>query len=332
MKKTTLLLSLLIGTAISFGQYSFSKTTGTYSDLSGSTSLTNGNTWDDDQFTIPLGFNFTYFDSTISTMYIEDYGLGAYLVTDPSETGIIPMLIPYGADITDRGWDDLTGPSSGGLSPISYLLTGTTGSRILKVEWKNVGFYDDIDDNGISTDFTNFQLWLYEGTNNIEIHFGPNSITQPALSYSGETGSSVELITGFDFALDEYGANTITLEGIPTAPTVKVINTFDSLEFLNGTIPNGTIYKFTKTGGTVGVKENNAVQAQIYPNPALSLITITSDNESINSVVITDVNGRIVTEIPSNFQSIDVSGLDSGIYFAQINTYEGSVVKRFVKK
>jgi len=336
MKKITLLVSLLIGSALSFSQYTFSKTTGTYSDLVSPTSLSNGATWDDPQYTIPLGFNFDYFNSTINQIFIAGYGLGSYLAVDTANTGLVSYLIPYGADLADRGYDDNVGSqSTGGLSPISYLLTGTVGSRIMKIEWKNAGFYSDIDDDGTSTDFTNFQLWLYEGTNNIEIHFGSNSILQTSLCFDGETGSSVQLLPDFNLTTDNYGPNSITLKGIPSSPSVKVINSFDSLEYLNGVIPNGTIYKFTKVSGTVSIQENvNTFKTRIFPNPANNFIHVVSENNktSISQIQIMDLSGKVVRTINSQFNQIDISELNSGIYMVNVFSSDGgSTNSKFVK-
>ena len=336
MKKTLLFISIFLVSTFSFSQYSFSKSTGTYSNLVSPTSLTNGITWDDPQFTVPIGFNFKYFDSTISTFYIEDYGFGAHLAINDNETGKIPTLIPYGSDIIDRAYDLVSGTStSGGLSPISYKLSGITGARILKIEWKNVGFYGDIDDDDVSTDFTNFQLWLYEGSNNIEIHFGPNSITSPLLSYDGEGGTSIELMSNYDYDLDDYGPNSIILRGNPTAPNVKIINTFDSLEFMNGTIPNGTIYKFTKTGGTASVKESKLIfNTKIYPNPANNFIKVASEDvtKKISQIQIMDMNGKIIKTVVNQFNTIDVSQFNSGIYLVKVSSEDGLISNsKFVK-
>jgi hypothetical protein len=335
MKKITLSFSLLLGVALSYGQYSFTKTTGTYSNLVSPISLTNGATWDDPQLTIPLGFNFDYFDSTINKIFIEDFGLGAYLLINTSETGVIPTLIPYGADIVDRGYDDNVGPTtSGGLSPISYQISGTSGSKIMKIEWKNVGFLEDIGDNGISIDFTNFQLWLYEGSNVIEIHFGPNSITQTSLCFDNETGSSVQLLPEMDYTALDYGPNGIILKGSPSSPSVKIINHFDSLEFLNGVIPNGTIYRFSKTGGTISLIENSfSFDAQIFPNPANNFITITSKElNQISQVLLIDINGKLFKTINNQFNNINISDLNSGVYFVKIISKEGLISNsKFVK-
>ena len=79
------------------------------------------------------------------------------------------MIIPYGADIADRGYNTPISESD-----VFYKLTGEPGSRIFKLEWKNVGFYREIAEQGTANNYTNFQLWIYEGSSDIEVRFGPN--------------------------------------------------------------------------------------------------------------------------------------------------------------
>ena len=336
MKKSILFITLIYSSMLSISQYTFSKTTGTYTDLVGSTSLTNGTTWDDPQLTIPLGFSFQYFDSTISTIYIEDYGVGAELAINSSETGIIPSLSPFDEDLVDRSFDVNSGnPSTGGTSPISYLLTGTAGSRIMKIEWKNAGFYEDIDDDGTSVDFVNFQVWLYEGSNNIEFHYGPNSISQPQLCYESGIGAIVVLYPAQNYLTGDSGPNVINLTQAPTAPIIKIINSFDSLGSLNATIPNGTIYQFTKSGGSVSINESDLdFKIKIYPNPAISILNINNiENRKITNVSIIDVSGKLVIS-KGNFvnKTMNIETLENGVYFLKIESKDGIALKRFMKQ
>ena len=72
----------------------------------------------------------------------------------------------------------------------------------------------------------------------------------------------------------------------------------------------------------------------IYPNPANDRLYIEAEAE-INEVVIYDIYGRHqVTETPSHrdMTSVNVSGLNAGIYFVKINTNQGEIVKRFIKR
>lgn len=316
--------------------YNFSVSTGNYSDLNGSISLNNGMTWDDPAFSIPIGFNFQYFNETIDHIYITEEGLGATLTTDSNQSGTLPILIPYGADIIDRGYDfDIGEAPSGSLSNISYILEGTTGSQILKLEWNNVGFYSELDENEVSNDFTNFQLWLYEETNVIEIHFGPNSINYPFLSFDGETGSNIALVPQFNFYSYEIIGNGYGLNGNPSSPNFVTIND-DSfyLNFLNGIIPNGTIYKFSPAELGLSKLENIDEKLLLYPNPSINKFNVSfdGDDQEIHGVTILNMTGKVIKEIIYTKDEIDVSDLNPGVYLVKIYTSKGEIYKRFVKK
>ena len=79
------------------------------------------------------------------------------------------------------------------------------------------------------------------------------------------------------------------------------------------------------------IEEKNA-SFDIYPNPVNDKLYIEAETE-IEEVVVYDVYGRRqVTETPSHQGSIDVSELNSGVYFVKVVTEKGEAVQRFVKK
>ena len=84
--------------------------------------------------------------------------------------------------------------------------------------------------------------------------------------------------------------------------------------------------------GNIEVAENNF---NIYPNPVNDRLYIETESE-IEEVVVYDVYGRVQNLRNSETQklrnSIDVTDLNSGIYFVKVVTENGEVVKRFVKK
>ncbi|WP_299889142.1 T9SS type A sorting domain-containing protein [uncultured Lacinutrix sp.] len=320
-------------TTLSIAQsYNFSKLTGTYTNLANSTSLNNNVPWDDPELTIPIGFNFQYFNSTLSELTLFSDGDGADLSTQTTPTGTLPILIAYGVDIIDRGYDfNNPNANTGSLSNISYKLEGTVGSRILKIEWKNVGFYEDINDDGISIDYTNFQLWLFEGINTIEIHFGPNSITQPNLNFEGETGARIGLVENYNFNTETLIGTAKMLNGDPNAPFLVNSND-DTLEsiYLNGVIPNGTIYRFENQNLSINNFELDKTTS-LFPNPSKEYFKLTTNSNTINSISIINTSGLIIKTIHNPKSKIDVSYLSSGIYFIKINTKLGSVSKKLIK-
>ena len=76
-----------------------------------------------------------------------------------------------------------------------------------------------------------------------------------------------------------------------------------------------------------GVGENDIVDVAVYPNPAQNLIILrANDDTPIQSVDLYNVTGQIV--ITSTETEINVSELESGIYFVNILTEKGAVTKK----
>ena len=83
-----------------------------------------------------------------------------------------------------------------------------------------------------------------------------------------------------------------------------------------------------------GIEDNFTNNVSIYPNPVKDRLYIETESE-IEEVIVYDIFGRHqVTETPSHQEmiSIDISNLNSGVYFVKINTTNGNIVKRFVKE
>ncbi|MDP1621590.1 MAG: T9SS type A sorting domain-containing protein [Bacteroidales bacterium] len=290
----------------SSGDYSFSTTTGTYSNLSNAISINNNQLWDDPEDSIPVGFNFKLYDLVLDTVYLG-IGYGG-LVSSVIDTNFEAdyLVLPFETDLIDRG--NISGISQ---SPISYKLEGASGNRILKVEWNNAGFYDEGELLGTLHDYINFQLWLYEGSNDIEIHFGPNMITNPLINYGQETGAII--------GLSDYNLiNPYLLSGNPVNPVLS-----DTLVFLGGTPADGTIYKFSNL--TSGIKNNQPgnFDVQIYPNPAHQIAIVRVNNGKLNhaELRITDTFGRTIKairDIQTNEISVDCNNLIKGIYLYQL--------------
>lgn len=87
--------------------------------------------------------------------------------------------------------------------------------------------------------------------------------------------------------------------------------------------------------GTLGVNQFLSDKFSTYPNPATNLVTISNnDNILLTNIIVTDINGRTVKTMKINNLSevqINVGELNSGIYFMNIDTESGKVVKKFIK-
>ncbi|MAL59865.1 MAG: hypothetical protein CMC14_07455 [Flavobacteriaceae bacterium] len=70
----------------------------------------------------------------------------------------------------------------------------------------------------------------------------------------------------------------------------------------------------------------------LHPNPTLNTLFIASENLEITSLSIFNFSGQKVIKIKEATSEIDVSTLQSGIYFLEITSEEGTIIKKFVKK
>ncbi|RLD28314.1 MAG: hypothetical protein DRI70_03670, partial [Bacteroidetes bacterium] len=84
----------------------------------------------------------------------------------------------------------------------------------------------------------------------------------------------------------------------------------------------------------LGSFDNSLDAISVFPNPTKGVLNIISPNESITGVEVYDVRGRRLNDIPVNSRAnhtIDISDLESSLYFITIITENGSITKRILK-
>ena len=77
------------------------------------------------------------------------------------------------------------------------------------------------------------------------------------------------------------------------------------------------------------VYENNTIKASIYPNPSQNDFNIVCDN--MTRVTVYNVMGSVITDAQVNDGRYTISDLESGVYFINIETNNGNVVRKVVK-
>lgn len=280
---------VLISLASKAQFYAFTKTTGTYTELTGATQLLNGN-WNDFSMSFKTPFTFRYFTLNIfDSIELTDWA-GIYF--NNINNGLFDI---YSTDLNSRGNNK---------SPISYLSSGITPNRVLKIQYKNAGFMADAPS---FSDSVNFQLWIYETSNIIEFRYGPNQVKSS--SYNGENGPYVQVADPLSIS-----TNFIVIEGNPASPTVRTAN-ISSSTTLTGSPANGTIYRFAPSQFHTGIID--------HQNPL-------SNISNIDKIVILNMSGQIIKSYSGN-ESADLNHLASGIYIMQAYTAEGMVTTKFAR-
>jgi hypothetical protein len=192
----------------------------------------------------------------------------------------------------------------------SYEVTGTSPSRILKLEWKNHGFSSTT----APDDSVSLQIWLYETSNIIEWHFGPNSWYTASL---GGPGPFVMLTNGSYYNI--YGA--------PATPSFASCGLTCHL---NGIPVQGKVYTLTPV--TAGIDEYVNDNIVLYPNPSEGKLTINTISKEEKDIEIFNSMGQKIyaCRIANPGLDIDLSDRPKGIYFIKMYSKKGLSVKRMV--
>ena len=110
-------------------------------------------------------------------------------------------------------------------------------------------------------------------------------------------------------------------------------NTADIYFDFNTPITTNTVS--TEIVENLSVEEFENTLIKVYPNPTIDLLNIDSANHLVSKLKITDINGRLILnkdiDNKTNF-SLNLSSLDSGLYFVNIQTNSGIKNVKVVKQ
>jgi len=197
-----------------------------YEVLENPISLNNGEIWQQNtQYPIYFDFDFEVNGSVYNAILV--YASSGIKFSGYSPPGIYAWVSEWGGagQLLDQGTDE-------SLSPIDYEIVGDIGSRILKIQWTNAGILGgDVDD---PDDFVDFQMWICEGSNRIEIHYGASQTSEYSFGYNDGPGLRYVKIDGdwgicvwgypdmpsWDWRLFEGPTGGCLLDGVPSEDMV----------------------------------------------------------------------------------------------------------------
>ena len=276
----------------------------------------------DEGLTAPvnIGFNFTFFGNTYSTVSINSNGhlqftpnptTSTYAPFTPLPFVIFP-LNPNGNDIVAGIWSDLD-QSMGGT--ITYGTTGTTPNQKFIVDFNNVPVYGDLG-SAVS-----FQIILNEFDYSIEVHLTQLTTTSIFLDRACGIQNGAGTV---GFTPPGRNTGTWTLSGteawqfIPQIP--YLFNWTPSSTVSNDTITNPvasptspTLYTVSVTDPTFNCTSTATVNVDVYPLPNVTVAPLNSvciDASPVTLTVGTPTGGTYSgTGVSNNIFYPSVSGV-----------------------
>lgn len=205
---------------------------------------------------IEIGFPFVYDDVEYYELYVNSNGFLSFgePYSDPSNNSLEGAEAP----IIAAFWDHLrvTGGDNGCGIPsiIRSGVIGDKGSHVLVVEWVDVSLTDGCSQWSYAP--VQFQIRLYEGTNQIEFYYGTMDPVSPDCSGSNtaSTSGSIGLATPDGFL------SVTPVDGTDASSSMDVEN--DAIELQNTPIADGVTYLFCPAKVVGNVEEGGTEEMQ----------------------------------------------------------------------
>ena len=186
--------------------------------------------------------------------------------------------------------------------------------------------------------------FLYSWVNNCSCQNNSFDICEPVKSIDADVNKDIVIIT--------WTAPDQEIVKYEIYRDTKYVGETDGLSFVDTEIEHNRAFAYTYSVRPVyedcdgafrsvtakwGVNVNeysHDTKVTVYPNPTNDKIYIVTEAE-IEEVVVYDIYGRQQDYKTTGLQgnvTVDVTKLNAGIYFIKINTEEGNIVKRIIKK
>jgi len=296
-----------------------------YVPLSGATNIKGSNVWSDTStFTAPLGFNFAFGNNTTNSFNL----LGTNMVGS-DVTGVISGFSFIDATLTDRG---VIGGAS--KSPVRYQTTGAAGKRIFKAELFNAGFSDESFLYSTLNDSINVQVWLYEDSGIIELHYGPSKISHGSDYFTNGSGPMVGYAKNLDYDKMIFD-KVYVLKGSLSSPTIDSATTSSpSFPTLNTYPPNGTVFRFVPKNKPTNVPDALTIKGiRVFPTSCTERLFVESKEEAVDYAILS-MNGTVVKKgsLVIGANAINVGDIPWGMYLLNLKGSSAFSTYKFIKE
>lgn len=273
--------------------YPFVKSSTTFTNLSGGTTLPSTFNADEQKAAIPIGFTFNFCGVNYNTVYASSNGWVSFKdVPSPGThwyydnltsnlSAVVPSLFPF--------WDDLQGSTSGTASSASYSTTGSAPTRIFTLEYRNWRYY------GASGPSISFQVKLYEnGGNNLIEYVYRQEATPPAVDGAtiGIAKSATDYAVLTNASANPGLVNNSFVNNITTRPATGQSYLFGMPVMISSVPADKLICAGTTTTFTIISSNATAYQWQVYNGTTWSNVSNGPSYSGVTSNTLTVINAQ----------------------------------------
>lgn len=254
-----------------------------------------------------------YIDSQLISDELSSDGTQSLKITEDTNftTSNNPVFGAFNSNFSTTGEQfevsyDFYGSILDGADFTFNLYNGNDFTARVNFSYQGVVAVVDLNDAGTGLTYVpTTQTWLAETWYNVKIVF---DITDNTVEY--------------------YVDETLIYSGVPLS------NSFDTIACTHDNWGGFAYYdNIIVSGATASAEDFVTSTFSIYPNPVKDILNISNSiGAEINSLTIVDINGRTVKQINSNISQINISDLNAGVYFVNINSNEGSLTTKIVKQ
>ncbi len=126
------------------------------------------------------------------------------------------------------------------------------------------------------------------------------------------------------------GANEVAFGLAQPTYLGSVLGRTDDGGLFNLTDPGAVMIRLS-SDASLSVDAVSLEGVNVYPNPSTGLINVSNDLSVENTIVVTDLAGKIVTsKVASVATTIDLSTVGTGVYLVEVSNKNGKKVERIV--
>lgn len=138
---------------------------------------------DDQVVSIPIGFSFSFYGNSYTTVNVSSNGNLQFTTSDNEYSNTCPLPDPALQRMIAPWWDDLYPPGGG---QVLYIRTGSAPNRVFTVEWRNIEHYP-----GTASGVT-FEVQLEETTNDIYVLYQDTDFGDPSINHGASASVGIQ--------------------------------------------------------------------------------------------------------------------------------------------